>query len=75
MDGYNLNRVGKFNRILGIGVASLFIFLGFWLLFSPRFNYLTKEIKVIFAVFLFLYGAFRIVRYIYKDRETDDEEE
>jgi hypothetical protein len=66
--------VRKFNTILGIGVASMFIFLGFWLLFSPRFSYLTKEIKVIFAVFLFLYGAFRIVRYIFKDKDTEEEE-
>jgi prolipoprotein diacylglyceryltransferase len=65
--------MGKFNRILGIAVAAMFFLLGFWILFSSRFSYLTKEIKVIFAVFLFLYGAFRIVRYIFKDR--DDEEE
>ena len=65
--------MGKFNRILGIAVAAMFFLLGFWILFSSRFSYLTKEIKVIFAVFLFLYGAFRIVRHIFKDR--DDEEE
>jgi hypothetical protein len=65
--------MGKFNKILGIAVAAMFFFLGFWLLFSPRFNYLTKEIKVIFAIFLFLYGAFRMVRYLFKER--DDEEE
>jgi prolipoprotein diacylglyceryltransferase len=65
--------MGKFNKIFGIAVAAMFVLLGFWLLFSPRFNYLTKEIKVIFAVFLFLYGAFRMVRYFFKER--DDEEE
>jgi uncharacterized membrane protein YwzB len=65
--------MGRFNSIFGIAVAAMFILLGFWILFSPRFNYLTKEIKVIFAIFLFLYGAFRIVRHIFKDR--DDEEE
>jgi hypothetical protein len=66
--------MARFNKILGIAVAAMFFILGFWLLFSPRFNYLTKEIKVIFAVFLFLYGAFRIVRYIYSGRDRDDEE-
>jgi hypothetical protein len=64
----------KFNKILGIAVAAMFFVLGFWLLFSPRFNYLTKEIKVIFAVFLFLYGAFRLVRYIFKDRDKEEDE-
>jgi hypothetical protein len=65
--------MGRFNRIFGVAVAAMFIILGFWILFSPRFSYLTKEIKVIFAIFLFLYGAFRIVRHIYKDRDGDEE--
>jgi hypothetical protein len=65
--------MGKFNKILGIAVAAMFFLLGFWLLFSPRFSYLTKEIKVIFAIFLFLYGAFRMVRYLYRDRDDDEE--
>jgi hypothetical protein len=65
--------MGKFNKILGIAVAAMFILLGFWILLSPRFSNLTKEIKVIFAIFLFLYGAFRIVRYVFKDRDDDEE--
>jgi hypothetical protein len=65
--------MGRFNKIFGIAVAAMFFYLGFWLMFSPRFSYLPKEIKVIFAVFLFLYGAFRIIRYIYSDRDRDDE--
>jgi hypothetical protein len=66
--------MGKFTKIFGIGVAAMFFFLGAYLLLSQRFAYLPKEIKVIFAIFLFLYGAFRIVRYIYKDRDQEDEE-
>jgi len=66
--------MGKFTKIFGIVVAAMFFFLGAYLLFSPRFAYLPKEIKVIFAVFLFLYGAFRIVRYIYQDRDHNEEE-
>lgn len=61
----------RFNTILGITVALLFFGLGFYVLLHPRFSYLPKEMKVIFAVFLFLYGAFRLVRYIYKDREEE----
>ena len=65
--------MGKFNKIFGIAIAAMFFFLGFWILFSPRFNYLTKEIKVIFAIFLFLYGTFRIVRYLFKERDNEKE--
>ncbi|HTX89481.1 MAG TPA: hypothetical protein VMC08_10865 [Bacteroidales bacterium] len=66
--------MAKFNKIIGIAIALLFFVLGFYLLYAARFNYLSKEIRVIFAVFLFLYGAFRIVRYIFKDRDRDEEE-
>jgi prolipoprotein diacylglyceryltransferase len=65
--------MARFNKLLGITVAVLFFVLGSWILFSPRFENLTREIRVIFAVFLFLYGAFRIVRYIFKDRDQDEE--
>lgn len=61
----------KISRIIGIAIASLFFVLGLYILLSPRFSYLSKEIRVIFAVFLFLYGAFRIVRYLIKNRDDD----
>jgi membrane protease YdiL (CAAX protease family) len=64
----------KFNRIFGIAVASLFFALGFYILLSPTFDYLSKEMRVIFAVFLFLYGTFRIVRYVYRNRREEDED-
>jgi hypothetical protein len=52
----------------------MYFFLGFYLLLSPRFNGLTKEIKVIFAVFLFLYGGWRLARIFTKERERREEE-
>ena len=64
--------MAKFNKIFGIAVAAMFFFLGIYIL-SPRFSYLPKEIRIIFAVFLFLYGAFRIVRYIFKEKDNDKE--
>jgi hypothetical protein len=62
--------MANFNKILGIAVSCMFFLLGFYILLSPKI-YFPKEVKVIFAVFLFLYGAFRFVRYIYKDRDED----
>ncbi|MEI6898237.1 MAG: hypothetical protein WCL00_00035 [Bacteroidota bacterium] len=65
--------MGKYTRIFGIVIAAMFFFLGGYLLFNPRFSYLPKEVRVIFSVFLFLYGAFRIVRYIYQEKEDQEE--
>ena len=49
-----------------------FFVLGFYVLFAPQMKYLTTEIKVIFALFLFLYGAFRLVRFIYNERDNQE---
>jgi hypothetical protein len=35
---------------------------------------MTREVRVIFAVFLFLYGAWRLARIITKDREQKEED-
>ena len=54
-------------------VISLYFILGIFVLVSPRFQYLSKEVKIIFAVFLFLYGGFRIARLWSKNRERNEE--
>jgi ABC-type nickel/cobalt efflux system permease component RcnA len=66
--------MGRFWKIFSIAVVLMWFFLGFYLLLSPRFNGLTKEIRVIFAVFLFLYGGWRLARIITKDREQKEED-
>ncbi len=70
---YGKPAMGKFTRIIGIAVAAMFFLLGAFVLLSSRFSNLPKEARVIFAVFLFLYGAYRMVRYIYKDRDEEEE--
>ena len=66
--------MSKYWKIFSIAVILMYFFLGFYLLLSPRFNALTKEIKVIFAIFLFLYGGWRLARIFTKDRERKEEE-
>jgi uncharacterized membrane protein len=63
----------KYSSYISIAVVLLYFFLGVYLLVSPRFQHLSKEIKVIFAVFLFLYGGFRLARIWTKSREDKDE--
>jgi len=66
--------MAKFSKILGITVSSLFILFGIWLFTNPpRFAYLSTEIRIIFAIFLLVYGAWRLVRYITKDRSKEEE--
>jgi positive regulator of sigma E activity len=43
-------------------IILLYFVLGAWVLVSDRFDYLSKELKYIFAAFLFLYGGFRMAR-------------
>jgi ABC-type nickel/cobalt efflux system permease component RcnA len=66
--------MAKYWKIFSIAVVLMWFFLGFYVLLSPRFNGLTKEIKVIFSVFLFLYGSWRLVRIVTKDRERREDD-
>ena len=65
--------MAKYWKIFSVAVVLMWFFLGFFVLLSPRFNNLTKEMRVIFAVFLFLYGAWRLARILTKDRERNEE--
>lgn len=65
----------KFPKYFAIAIVSLYFFLGVFVLVSPRINLQPKELKVIFAVFLFLYGAWRLARIITKERENREEDE
>jgi uncharacterized membrane protein HdeD (DUF308 family) len=62
----------KYYKYFAYAVAALYFFLGIFVFTSPHIN-LPKTVKVIFAVFLFLYGAFRLARIWSKSREEGDE--
>jgi len=64
----------KFSRYFAWFVILLYFALGIYVLTSQRFQYLSKEVKVIFALFLFLYGGFRIARLWTKSRENNEEQ-
>jgi uncharacterized membrane protein len=63
----------KFSKYFAWFVILLYFVLGVFVLVSSRFNYLSKEIKIIFAIFLFLYGGFRMARLWTKNRERNEE--
>jgi hypothetical protein len=63
----------KFAKYFSILVVLLYFFLAVYVLVGPRFQHLSREIKIIFAVFLFLYGSYRLVRIWTKNREDNGE--
>jgi len=63
----------KFVKYFSLLVIALYFFLGVYILVSPAFSYLPKEIKIIFSFFLFLYSGFRLARLWTKYREENEE--
>ena len=63
----------KFAKYFAWFVIALYFVLGVFVLVSPYFQHLSKEYKIVFSVFLFLYGAFRLARLWNKNREERDE--
>ncbi len=63
----------RYYKYFAYAVALLYFFLGVFIFISPYFSYLTKTIKISFAVFLFLYGGYRLARIWSKSREERDE--
>jgi uncharacterized membrane protein len=73
LEGSTLIAMRKFAKYFSWIVILLYFALGIFILVSPRFQYLTSEIKIIFATFLFLYGGFRMARMWSKSRESNEE--
>ena len=63
----------KYYKYFAYAVAALYFILGISVFFSPYFKHLPQTIKVSFAVFLFLYGGYRLARVWSKSREEEDE--
>ena len=74
LEGSTLILMKKFAAYFSWIVILLYFVLGVYVLVSPRFQYLSKETKLIFAIFLFLYGGFRIARLWTKNRENNREQ-
>jgi hypothetical protein len=67
--------MNKYYRIFAIVIASLFIVLGFCLLFLAYFNNLPRLFRTIFAIFTISYGIYRLVMLTGKADKQKDEED
>jgi len=65
--------VKKYYKYFAYSVAALYFLLGIFVFTSPLFKHLPQTVKIIFAVFLFLYGGFRLARIWSKSKERSDE--
>jgi len=65
----------KFNLYFSLLIVLGFFFLATYLLVSPTFSYIGIEVRVIFSVFLYLYGTFRILKVLTKRKRRDNEDE
>ena len=63
----------KYYKYFAYAVAALYFFLAAFIFISPLFRHLPQTVKVSFAIFLFLYGAYRLARIWSKSREESDE--
>jgi hypothetical protein len=63
----------KFSKYFALLIVILYFTLGVFLLVSNRFSYMKKEFRVIFAIFLFLYGSYRLARILTQRKQDEDE--
>ena len=73
LEGSTVAVMQKFSKYFSWVVILLYFILGVYVLVGQRFQYLSKEMKFIFATFLFLYGGFRLARLWSKNREKNEE--
>lgn len=61
---------GKFMLYFGIVMVAIYIGLGVVLMFLPVFEYIPKNMRVIFGIFFLMYGLLRLTR-IYQRLKND----
>lgn len=61
---------GKFMLYFGIVMVAIYIGLGVVLMFVPVFEYIPKNMRVIFGIFFLMYGLLRLTR-IYQRLKND----
>ncbi len=69
----NLDKVEKY---ISLFVVSLYFIAGGYLLFCQRcITMMHKEFRIVFALILILYGAYRLARILLIKKSDDDEDE
>jgi amino acid permease len=61
--------------MVGYAVATLFVILGFYMIFAPQMAAIAKEFRNIFGVVVIGYGIFRAVIIYQKSKQRKEEDE
>ncbi len=65
-----LNPQARFMLFFGFAVALLFVCFGLYIIFSPEYASMQKNIRVIFGSFLILYGFYRFTSVYFKAKNN-----
>jgi hypothetical protein len=75
IDGMSdLNLYSRLMIIVRIAIILMFFVLGALVLFSPNFNYIPWNFRVIFAIFILLYAIYRLISSFQKFKKNREEE-
>ena len=55
-------------------IILMFFVLGVYVLYSPNLDYIPRNFRVIFAIFILLYGFYRLVSSLQKIKKNREEE-
>jgi len=65
----------KFMIYFGFAMVACYLGIASYLLFSDAFDYVDINMRMVFAIFFYVYGLYRLVRIINKIRHKDYENE
>ncbi len=72
---WNDPRFARAMFIFGCLMIGVYIFAGIYLIYSDKFWYIPETMRVIFGIFLIVYGIFRAVRVYYKNKYQQSAED
>jgi ABC-type nickel/cobalt efflux system permease component RcnA len=70
----DLNLYTRLMQYVRIAIILMFFVLGVFVLFSPNFNYIPWNFRVIFSIFILLYGIYRLISSFQKFKKDKEEE-
>ena len=70
----DLNLYSRVMSLVRIIIILMFFVLGAFVLFSPNFNYIPWNFRVIFSIFILLYGIYRLISSLQKFKRNREEE-
>lgn len=68
MAKYDRSSISDFMHWLGLITALTFVALGAYILFTDNLDRLPQTTRVLFSIFFFAFGVFRVVNWLLKNK-------